>query len=91
MLTSITSGSFPQGIPLGHFADPKEDIGPVLTCPFRIFLQRIRNILYYLPSQAPYPINIGVADYLEGAYLTGILNMGTDAGARIIIPDSYYT
>ena len=27
-----------------------------------------------------------MADYLEGAYFTGILHMGTDAGASIIIP-----
>ena len=27
-----------------------------------------------------------MADYLEGTYLTGILHMGTDAGACIIIP-----
>ena len=30
-----------------------------------------------------------MADYLECTYLTGIIDMGTDAGTGIIIPYSY--
>ena len=32
-----------------------------------------------------------MADYLECTYLTGIIDMGTDAGAGIIIPYSNYS
>lgn len=42
--------------------------------------------IYKFPPKSQYPISIGVACYLEGAYLYGVINMSTNAGTSIIIP-----